>query len=62
MDPARSDGGLRYNASTGTYVFKWRTAKSWAGTCRTFVLKLSDGSVQRLNLKFRKNCPPLGRR
>jgi hypothetical protein len=51
--PARSEGGLRFSSWTGNYVFKWQTDKRWAGTCRTFVLTLADGSVQRLTVSFR---------
>jgi 6-phosphogluconolactonase (cycloisomerase 2 family) len=54
-DPAASSQGLRYNASTGHYVFRWETDTGWAGTCRSFVLTLADGSVHRLLIKF---CQP----
>jgi hypothetical protein len=60
--PAASDQGLRFNPLTGHYVFKWRTQRSWAGTCRAFVLTLSDGSVHRLVVKFRRVCAPSQRR
>jgi YVTN family beta-propeller protein len=54
-DPARSesDRGLRFNRRTGHYVFRWQTRSAWAGTCRTFVLDLRDGSVARLTVSFR---------
>jgi DNA-binding beta-propeller fold protein YncE len=45
--------GLRYNRHTGHYVFSWQTKTAWAGTCRTFVLSLNDGSVERLTVSFR---------
>jgi hypothetical protein len=48
-----SDRGLRFNRGTGHYVFRWQTRSAWAGTCRTFVLGLNDGSVQRLTVRFR---------
>lgn len=54
-----AQGYLRYDATSGNYVFKWRTQKSWAGTCRTFALTLSDGSVHRMNLKFKRYCPTI---
>jgi hypothetical protein len=55
--PARSpyNRGLRFNQWTGHYVFTWQTDHSWAGTCRSFVLTLSDGSVQRLTVSFRRD-------
>ena len=54
-EPARSPSGrgLRFNRRTGHYVFTWQTRSAWAGTCRTFVLGLSDGSVERLTVSFR---------
>jgi DNA-binding beta-propeller fold protein YncE len=55
--PAGSEGdrGLRFSHWTGNYVFKWETDRHWAGTCRTFVLTLADGSVQRLTVSFRSS-------
>jgi 6-phosphogluconolactonase (cycloisomerase 2 family) len=53
-EPAESPYALRYNATTGLYVFKWRTKRAWRGTCRAFVLTLSDGSVHQLTVKFRR--------
>lgn len=54
-NPARSPSGqgLRFRASTGHDVFTWQTRSAWAGTCRTFVLALRDGSVARLTVSFR---------
>jgi DNA-binding beta-propeller fold protein YncE len=53
--PAESPSGrgLRFNHWTGHYVFTWQTRSAWAGTCRTFVLGLRDGSVARLTVSFR---------
>jgi hypothetical protein len=45
--------GLRFNPSTGHYVYWWQTLKPWAGTCRAFVLALNDGSAHRLVVRFR---------
>jgi YVTN family beta-propeller protein len=53
-EPAESPYPLRFNATTGLYVFKWRTKRAWGGTCRAFVLTLSDGSVHQLTVKFRR--------
>ncbi len=54
-EPARSPSGrgLRFSRRSGHYVFRWQTRAAWAGTCRTFILSLSDGSVQRLTVSFR---------
>jgi 6-phosphogluconolactonase (cycloisomerase 2 family) len=60
-EPAESDRGLRYNSTIGLYVFRWRTQRAWAGTCRAFVLTLSDGSVHQLTVKFRRSCSSLRR-
>lgn len=55
-EPAESwqDRGLTYNSSTGRYVFKWQTHAAWAGTCRSLLLTLADGSVHRLTVRFRQ--------
>lgn len=45
---------LSYDATTDQYTYVWKTDKVWANTCRTFVLKLSDGSYYRANFKFKK--------
>jgi hypothetical protein len=54
-DPAASASsrGLFFNHWTNRYVFLWRTSRAWAGTCRTFVLALRDGSVERLTVSLR---------
>ena len=52
---SEDDRGLRFRRWTGNYVFKWQSDRSWAGTCRTFVLTLADGSVQRLTVSFRSS-------
>jgi DNA-binding beta-propeller fold protein YncE len=56
-EPAASqfDRGLRFNRWTGHYVFTWQTKRAWAGTCRTFVLGLRDGTVARLTVSFRSD-------
>jgi fibronectin type 3 domain-containing protein len=54
-EPTRSPGRqrIRYKPHRDFYVYRWKTEKSWAGTCRQFVLKLVDGSVQRADFQFR---------
>ena len=44
---------LSYDAATDQYTYVWKTDKAWANTCRTLVLKLSDGSYYRANFKFK---------
>jgi hypothetical protein len=34
------------------YFLLWKTDKRWAGSCRQFMLKLSDGTVKRADFKF----------
>jgi DNA-binding beta-propeller fold protein YncE len=53
-EPADSEHGLRFDSSSGLYIFKWRTRRAWAGTCRAFVLTLNDGSVHQLVVRFRR--------
>jgi hypothetical protein len=44
---------LSYDASTSRYIYVWKTDSAWANTCRTLVLKFSDGSIQKANFKFK---------
>jgi hypothetical protein len=43
---------LVYDATAGQYVYVWKTEKAWAGTCRTLVVKLADGSFHYANFKL----------
>jgi hypothetical protein len=54
-EPAEFADGLLFDDATGTYTFAWQTDRSWAWTCRAFAVKLRDGSVHRLVVRF---CPP----
>ncbi|HYT56144.1 MAG TPA: PxKF domain-containing protein [Verrucomicrobiae bacterium] len=45
---------LSYDASANQYVYVWKTEKSWAGSCRQLVVKLSDGTYHRANFNFAK--------
>ncbi len=49
--PGKSE--LQYNAGNQQYHYNWKTKKNWAGTCRQFVIKFSDGSTRRANFKFK---------
>lgn len=44
---------LSYDPVIDQYSFVWKTEKSWAGTCRQWVLKLTDGSTHRANFKLK---------
>jgi len=44
---------LTYNGATDTYTFVWKTDKSWAGTCRQFVITFVDGSSYAANFQFK---------
>jgi hypothetical protein len=48
------DGGLTYDAATGTYTYVWKTQKSWANTCRRLVVKLDDGTFHYADFHFVK--------
>jgi hypothetical protein len=50
-----SAGGssLTYDPVSGTYTYVWKTEKSWAGTCRQLVVKLTDGTYHRANFQFK---------
>jgi hypothetical protein len=36
---------LKYDSVTKEYKYLWETKKVWKGTCREFILRLTDGSV-----------------
>ena len=44
--------GLRYDATSGQYIYAWKTDKAWADTCRAFILKLADGTTHQAYFKF----------
>jgi len=45
---------LSYDAGTARYTYVWKTDKTWAGTCRQFVVKFNDLIYQRATFKFIK--------
>jgi uncharacterized repeat protein (TIGR03803 family) len=51
---ARSLGptSLRYRPETDRYIYLWQTDKRWAGSCREFTLKLTDGTVHSASFSF----------
>lgn len=48
-----SPSGLHYDAGSGRYNYVWKTQKSWAGTCRHFKLRLTDGTDHYAYFKFK---------
>jgi hypothetical protein len=46
IEPTAAAGasGLSYDPATDRYTYVWKTDKAWAGTCRTPVIRLADGS------------------
>jgi hypothetical protein len=47
------NSSLSYDPGTGWYTYVCKTEKSWAGTCRTLVIKWIDGTVHKANFKFK---------
>ncbi len=45
--------GLRYDTETNQYLYTFQTDKSWTGTCRRFLLTLSDGTAHSAYFQFR---------
>ena len=43
---------ISYDPSTDRYTYTYLTSAGWAGTCRKFTLKLSDGSKHVASFKF----------
>jgi hypothetical protein len=50
---AVSNSGLKYDATTGQYVYSWKTEKAWSGSCRQLAIKLKDGSEHPVSFKFK---------
>jgi hypothetical protein len=48
-----ANSGLSYDVGTNTYDYVWKTLSSWSGTCRTLIIKLTDGTEHRANFKFK---------
>jgi hypothetical protein len=45
--------GLSYDSTLDQYIYTWKTDKSWTGTCRQFVLKLTDETEHVANFAFK---------
>ena len=46
--------GLSYQAKKNQYSYTWQTDKTWAGTCRQFILTLNDGTQRVAYFQFSK--------
>jgi hypothetical protein len=46
-----SDSGLTF--VNGQYAYDWKTDKAWKGTCRNFILKLNDNTVETALIQFK---------
>jgi len=53
IEETETSGGSTLTYSPDTYQYNWNTESSWAGTCRTLVVTLNDGSVHTANFKFK---------
>jgi hypothetical protein len=47
------NSGLQYDPTTNTYTYVWKTQKSWAGTCRQLIVRLTDGTEHVASFKFK---------
>jgi hypothetical protein len=45
---------LRYDDSSDTYEYVWKTERSWDGSCRRLTLRFTDGSVVSALFDFRR--------
>ncbi len=43
---------LRYDSTTDQYAYLWKTEKRWAGTCREFFIRLTDGTEATALFRF----------
>jgi hypothetical protein len=48
-----SSSGLSYDASTGQYIYVWKTPKNFARSCQVLELKFTDGTTRSANFSFR---------
>ena len=52
-------GTMQYWAPGSLYRFDWHTDSSWVNTCRTWSVRLSDGSIQSAWFFFKGNVGPI---
>jgi hypothetical protein len=60
MGPGLAAGTLplAYDADLERYGQVWRTRPGWAGTCRTFTLRLDDGTSRSVLYRFKAAAEP----
>ena len=47
------NSSLSYNPDSDQYTYVWKTDKSWSGTCRELIVKLTDGSEHTALFQFK---------
>ena len=52
-DSSTAVGSLSYSPGPDRYTFMWQSEKSWAGSCREFLLVLRDGTTHAAYVSFR---------
>jgi hypothetical protein len=52
-DSSTAVGSLSYSSGPDRYTFMWQSDKSWAGSCREFLLVLRDGTTHAALVSFR---------
>jgi uncharacterized repeat protein (TIGR01451 family) len=53
LEETETAGNSTLSYSGGTYTYNWKTEKAWAGTCRVFVIQLTDGTTHTAYFKFK---------
>ncbi|GII63235.1 hypothetical protein Skr01_33200 [Sphaerisporangium krabiense] len=52
-EPTGNPGNSKLSYGGGQYNYVWKTEKNWSGTCRTFELKLNDGSSHLTTIRLK---------
>ena len=52
--PVTTTQRLDYDEAADQYIYVWKTARTWAGTCRQLTVTLNDGSEHLANFRFTK--------
>jgi len=45
--------GLQYDSNSQEYIYLWKSDRTWAGTCRAFFFRLTDGTEATALFRFR---------
>jgi hypothetical protein len=46
--------GLKYDSTANQYIYNWKTASNYAGSCQQLIIRLADGTYHRADFKFTK--------